>query len=259
MPRARYFGRLPYLETAATLRGIPRPPVLQRWLADAGEDGRFGLAAPQTITHRAGRKGYARHIVELSRAELAQTGGFRDTELIRSEVDALAQATSILGVDVVLFRSPADFAPSASNRDAMRRFFAELAPAERFSGALRVWEPQGLWDLDVAARFAGELGLVLCCDPLTNDPMLDIDPGIFSRLPSDDAYFRVTGIGNARRRLDDYALEPLFEAAEAYERVWVALGHDGKYPDALRLHRQLNGDPGDGEADGDGESAARED
>jgi uncharacterized protein YecE (DUF72 family) len=242
--RPRYFERLAYLETSATLLGTPRPLALQRWRQDAGERGRYGLMAPQTITHRPGPKGYARHKRSLPPSELAQAGNFRATELVRREVDELAEAAAAAGAEVVIFRSALDFAPSAANREAMRVFFSEIAPPGRFGDAIRVWEPQGLWELESAARFAGELGIVLACDPLTTDP-ISVDPALFSNLPGDDAYFRVTGLGMARRRLDDYALEPLLEAAQSYRRVWIAFAHEGKYPDAIRLRQQVEGAPAD--------------
>ncbi|GAB4558108.1 MAG: hypothetical protein Tsb0020_02830 [Haliangiales bacterium] len=241
LSRQRYFKRLRYLESSATLVGIPKPSVLKRWQAERGERGQLGLVAPQAITHRPGRKGYARSHVAYEPAQLAQAGWFRDSEVVADAVGSLADAVAAVSAQVVVFRSPADFAPSAANRDAMRAFFRDLAPADRFGGALRVWEPQGLWELDAAARFAGELGLVLACDPLTRDPLLG-DPTFFEHLPSDDAYFRVTGLGSATQRLDDYALEPLLAAAESYRRSWLVFGHSRKYPDAIRLQRQLTGE-----------------
>jgi uncharacterized protein YecE (DUF72 family) len=240
LSRQRYFQVLTYLETSATLLGVPRTAVLQRWRQEAGPHGRYGLVAPQTITHRPGPKGYPRYKGTLAPAELAQAGSYRATDLVRREVEALAQASAICGADVVMFRTPHDFAPSAANRDAMRVFFRDFAPAGRFGDAIRVWEPQGLWELETAAHFAGELGVVLACDPLTTD-QIGTDREIFGRLPGDDAYFRVTGLGMARRRIDEYALEPLLEAAESYRRVWVAFAHEGKYPDAIRMRRQLGG------------------
>lgn len=236
--RQHYFDRLAYLEAPGTLHGVPRESVLRRWRADAGAHGRFGLVAPEVVTHRPGPRGYPRGKEPLTPAELAQAGGFRATEVVQRGVAALAEAVELAGADVVLFRSPHDFAPSTANRDAMRVFFRDLAPAGRFGAAVRVWEPQGLWEPEVAARFAGELGVVLACDPLNNDP-LGVGPEFFAGLPSDEAYFRVTGLGMPQRRFDDYALEPLLEAAESYRRTWIAFAHEGKYPDAIRLHRQL--------------------
>lgn len=252
LSRHRYFEVLTYLETSATLHGVPRPSVMQRWRQEAGAHGRYGLVAPQTITHRPGPKGYPRHKNTLAPAELAQAGGFRATDLVRREVEALAEAGAICSAEAVIFRTPHDFAPSMANRDAMRAFFGDIAPAGRFGDAIRVWEPTGLWELETAASFAGELGLVLACDPLTTD-QIGTDREIFGRLPGDDAYFRVTGLGMARRRIDEYALEPLLEAAESYRRVWVVFAHEGKYPDAIRTRRQLQGT-----GEGQGEDVDRE-
>lgn len=238
LARSRYFGGLGYLEVSTTMLGLPRVSVLHRWRQDAGEAGQLGLVAPQLITHRPGPRGYPRWPEALTAAELAQAGGFRATDVVRRTTEALATAVIEAGAGTVVFRSASDFAPSATNRDAMRAFFDDIAPAERFGNAVRVWEPQGLWELESAARFASELGVVLACDPLTQDPLVE-DPDIFMHLPGGAAYFRITGLGSGRSRFDDYALETLAAMVEGYERTWIVFANPGKYPDALRFRRML--------------------
>lgn len=238
LARPQYFERLAYLEASSTLFGLPKTAIQKRWRADAGEAGRMGLFAPQVITHRPGPRGYARSKEKLSPEALAQAGGFRATPVVRDAVEALAAAAVEMAAEAVIFRSPPDFAPSAANRDTMRGFFRDIAPAERFGGAVRVWEPQGLWELPVAARLAGELGLVLACDPLDNDPLAP-DPDIYSHLPGDEVYFRVTGMGSSRSRFDGYAMETLLDTAASYTRTWMVFANPGKYPDAIRFRRLL--------------------
>ena len=238
LARARYFEGLTYLEVSTTMLGLPRASVLHRWRKEAGDEGQLGLVAPQLITHRPGPRGYPRWPEELTAEELAQAGGFRATDVVRRTTEALATAAAEVGASTVVFRSAPDFAPSATNRDAMRAFFDDIAPAERFGDTVRVWEPQGLWELESAALFADELGVVLACDPLTQDPLV-ADPDIFMHLPGDAAYFHVTGLGSGRSRFDDYSLETLAAVAEAYERTWIVFANPGKYPDALRLRRAL--------------------
>lgn len=221
---------------------LPKASVLRRWTDEAGERagerGRFGLLAPQVITHKPGRSGYRRKESQLDAKELAGAGWFGDTDVVKNAVEALAQAAERVNADVVVFRSPADFSPSANNRDRVRRFFTEIAAAERFGETLRVWEPQGLWEPDVAARLASDLDVVYACDPLSNDP-IGQDPEFFARLPQRSAYFRLTGLGRARQRFDEYDLSALLETISAYDRVWIVFAHDAKYPDAINLVRLL--------------------
>lgn len=243
--RSRYFDKLSYLEVGGTMFQLPKNSVLKRWRDDTGQGGGFGLLAPQLITHKPGRKGYPRSKVELSPAQLAQAGGFQASELVNESVQSLARATTTVEAEVVLFRSPADFSPSASNRLAMTRFFAEVATPELFGATVRVWEPQGLWEPDVAARLAADMGVLYACDPLSNDPIGpggpdDLDPDFFAHLPQDSAYFRLTGLGRARQRFDEYAMAELLELTAAYQRTWIVFAHLDKYPDAIQLTRHLN-------------------
>jgi len=190
--------------------------------------------------------------VTLGPAQLAQAGGFQASELIAQSVQSLARAARAVEAEVVLFRSPADFSPSASNRQVLARFFAEVASAELFGATARVWEPQGLWEPDVAARLAADMGVLYACDPLSNDPLGPagpdaIDPDFFARLPQDSAYFRLTGLGRANQRFDDYAMAELLELVLAYERAWIVFAHLDKYRDAIQLTRLVStpdDDPG---------------
>jgi uncharacterized protein YecE (DUF72 family) len=236
--RKRFFEVLDYLENEGTRFRLPAARVLQRWRDEAGPRGRLGLVAPQVITDKPGTRGYARGGEELTAKELAQAGAFGATPVVERAVKTLIEACSALPADTVIFRSPPDFAPSAANRDAMRRFFAELAPAERFGDTVRVWEPQGLWEPEVAARLAGELGLVYAWDPLSNDPLatnLEAD-----QLPEASGYFRITGLGVGKPRFDDYSLEPVLELASECERAWIVFAHAHKYPDAIRCRRLID-------------------
>ncbi|MEM9490777.1 MAG: DUF72 domain-containing protein [Myxococcota bacterium] len=237
--RVRYFQRLQYLELEGLMYRIPKAKVLRRWPDETGPRGRFGLVASQVITHKPGRGGYRRGGDGLDASALAQAGWFRDTEVVHRAVAEFAHAASLVPTDVVIFRSPPDFSPSAGNRDRLRAFFAESAPAEAFPGMVRVWEPHGLWEPQVAAKLAGEMGVIYGCDPTANDP-LGVGPEFFAALPHTDAYFRLTGLGRARQRYDEYALDELLGIVEGYERAWLVFAHPDRYPDAIRLHRLLS-------------------
>jgi uncharacterized protein YecE (DUF72 family) len=245
--RDRYFGRLDYLEVGATFFDPPRPSALARWRRDAPAAAGFGVVAWQLVTHPAGPRGYPRVKRELSAAQLRDGGGMRATEAVQGALAVTAEVAAAVEAEVVVFRTPAEFAPSSHNREVLRAFFAEVATVERLGGAARVWEPQGLWEPELAAQLCGELDVLYGCDPLSNDP-LGVEPEFFAALPSSMAYFRVTGLGRARPRLDEYALEALLALAEPYERAWIVLANPGKYPDAIRLRKLAGGEPGEPDA-----------
>lgn len=243
MPRERYFRDLSFLESDVMHRAPPRRAAVRAWRDAAPDEAGFSLLAWQALTHAAGKKGYAFKGRDLGPAELAETGGLRDTPTIRSGVDAMREAAELLRAEAVVFRTPASFTPSAKNRDAMKRFFGDIAPAGAFGGAWRVWEPEGLWGAEEAVRFSAELGVVLACDPLARDPLEEQLPVLATELPRDAAYFRIRGLGSADQQLDGGELEALAEFIEDFERVWVAFGNVGKFSDARRFARALGAAP----------------
>lgn len=236
--RKRYFQRLHYLDIRGTRIRVPKNSALDNWRVEAGDNGRFGLYAPQVITDKPGRKGYAQAKKKLSPKNLALAGGFRNTEVVTRSVQSIANACTRVNADIVIFRSPPEFVPSAHNRDTLHAFFNDVAPQELFGDTARVWEPTGLWESASAARFAADHQLVLACDPLSNDPLAGTENS-WATLPTSQVYFQITGLGKKHQRFDEYALEPLFDLITRYERAWVVFSHDHKYPDAIRCHRLL--------------------
>jgi hypothetical protein len=213
MRRQTYFAKLGFLEASEMLGNLPKPNVLRRWRREAPAPAGYSLLvhdddppAPSLIA--------------------------RDAEGLA----LLVEAAAILEVDTVVFRTSPRITPSADHRDRLRRFFREVASAERFATATRVWEPQGLWEPEVAARLCAELDLVYSCDPLSSDPLApDLD--FFAALPGNRAYFRITGLGRANR-LDDLQLDKLLALTAAYGRSWVLFGGGGSLKSALALQQR---------------------
>lgn len=237
LKRVRYFEKLPFLETSDTYRSLPRASVLRRWHATAadtgserGTDAGHGLVALSAITD-------PNAAADASAA--GSTGHFRDTAAVRQATEVVATAARELSAEVVLFRTPASFTPSTTNRQAMQRYFSETAPAGKFGDAVVAWEPQGLWELEDAVSVAEELGLVCACDPLALDPTRpEWTPA--DALPRGAAYFRVTGLGRPRRALDETTLESLLLQAEEFDRCWLVFATLDKNADARNCQRLLD-------------------
>jgi uncharacterized protein YecE (DUF72 family) len=230
----RYFLRLPYLETGALLHGPVRPSVLRRWKESARHERAFGVVAPAIITHTPPKQGYGPKGWTIPPDRVAEAGGFRDSALVNKGLDELVMATTTLDAGAAVFRTPPEFSPSQSNRDAMRRFFGERATAERLGGRARVWVPSGLWDPPVAHAFAKELGVLCGLDPLGADPEKQFAP-FWDALTGDDAYLVVSGLGRARRRTSNDDLELLAEVASRHDRAWVVFATVDPFPDAIRF------------------------
>ena len=251
MARERYWRDLDFIESDVTYRDPPRRAALRGWRESAPQGALISLLAWQAITHRAGRQGYALKGTPLTPAELAATGNFRDSPTVRRAVEVMAEAVEATGAEAVVFRTPASFAPSAKNRDAMTRFFNEIATADALGGARRIWEPEGLWRPEEAIRLARELKLVVAVDPLARDPLEEQAPALAYELPRELGYFRITGMGSSDRQIDSGDLELLAEFIEDFDRAWVVFANIAKFADARRFARTVGAAPGQPESETD--------
>jgi uncharacterized protein YecE (DUF72 family) len=216
MSRAAYFHKLPFLEMKLPGDAVPAARVAERWATDAGERGRFSLVAPRWMA--ACHKVDERTVLDVDAA-----------------IAGLADTATRARAAAVVFATPPDLSPSSAHRDALRRYFAEVASAERFPGIARVWQPDGLWRPMVASAFAAELGVTAVIDPLGPDPLEDGLPDA----PEEIAYARVTGLGRPGRPLKTDDLAELLEWAGASERAFVVFATTARFKDARTLARAL--------------------
>jgi uncharacterized protein YecE (DUF72 family) len=213
--RPRYFNKLSFLESDVLTSNPAKPSVLKKWRAES-PNAAFSLIAAAAAGPEAGVTPQSRHAVK-----------------------DLALAVEALGANAVVFRTAPGFTPSATNRERLRAFFAEVATPEALGGAARVWEPQGLWQPQTAVKLAGENGLVYAGDPLTGDPLNELPPTFWAELPGNAAYFRLSGLGRGQRRIPELELEALAEIASIYDRLWVVFPALDGYTDAVRFRALL--------------------
>lgn len=236
---SRYFQRLPFLEVNSLHIGPVRAAVQKRWRQSVPRDRAFGVVAPALITHEPGPRGFGPRGWPVPAERRIEVGGFRPGELLDHGVAALVDACAALDAAVAVFRTGPEFTPSATNRDRMRHFFAEVVPADRLGDCVRVWHPGGLWDPPVAHAFAQELGIVCALDPLTSDPTGEFAP-FFASLEGEDGYFVVSGLGRGRRHMASDQLEDLALVAQRYQRAWIVLATNEPFADAIRLGRAVS-------------------
>lgn len=224
----RYFGALRAIELSALVGAPIKAPTLAKWKATLPPQS-VALHAPWVITHR-------KAPCTTTRQTDAQSGDFRDSPLTREALSELATTANALNAWAVIFSAPPLFSPSQTNRDRLRAFFAELAPAEHYVGMQRVWIPDALWEPVAAVRFAAELGVLCAVDPLIKDH--EYRPGVFSELDTAYAYFRVLGLGRNNTLRQD-ALDELAEAAAAYDSAAVMFATPERWKDAKNFARNL--------------------
>lgn len=225
--RDRYFDELEYLELSGMFGGPIKPSALAKW-AEAAGDRAIGLVAPWVLTHRTSPT------TEKSWTSDASVGDFRDSVHGRSALKLFTDAALQIKAAHVIFKSPPLFAPSQANRDRLTAFFAELAPAEAFGDATRVWIPDGLWEPRTAISFATELGVIAAIDPLVVDPA---HPFELDELDAESLsiYFRVENLGTLRTE----DLEDLAESAARFESVTIAFGSQARWADARNFKKLL--------------------
>ncbi|MGE0546474.1 MAG: DUF72 domain-containing protein [Kofleriaceae bacterium] len=229
--RARYFRDLGYLELSALFHGPLKPSALAKWAAEAPKHS-IGLVAPWVLTHRKAPKSSKLWDYD------AEVGDFRDSGPGRAALAELVKAVAAVDATCVVFGSPPLFAPSAANRDLLRRFFDEIASAEVIKTE-RVWVPDGLWEPRAAVAFASELGVTCAIDPLVREP--GQPPEMYEELEASALYFRIAGLGRSgpirTEQLDDLAL--LLEHYSETPRT-VAFNSPSRWQDARNLTKSLD-------------------
>jgi uncharacterized protein YecE (DUF72 family) len=217
-----------YLELSVLFAGPVKPGVLGKW-AEIAPKKSIGLVAPFSLTHRKPPPG-AKHW-----PHDPSTGDFRISDAAREAVQPLREAVAQLDARYVVFRSPETFSPSAGNRDALARFFGELATTDAI-GTRRIWVPGGLWEPRAAVKFANELDIVCALDPLVHAPGETVDP--YEGLETNELYFRIEGAGRAgpirNERLEDLAA--LIESYEATP-VTVVFASPERWADARNFKK----------------------
>lgn len=228
--RERYFRELSFLELSALFGGPLKPSALAGW-AKLAPPGGLALVAPWVLTHRQPPK------TAKSWAHDATVGEFRDSAPARAALAELRAAIDATHAGAVVFRSPALFAPSAANRDQLKRFFGELATAEAV-GTERVWVPDGLWEPRSAITFAGELGVTCAFDPLVRDPGEPAE--IYYDLELSALYLRITGLGRSGP-LRSERQEDLVALLEHYEDLpaTIAFESPSRWQDARNLRKLI--------------------
>jgi len=229
--RTQYFTRLDLLEADVTFYEPPRDLALRRWKQDAPPGAGFSMLAWQLVTHDADTPGYERMAHPIAAELRAQVGSFRVTAATRDAWARTIESAHVLGTDVILLQSPPSFSPSASNQDAMRRFFGEVVGAPP-AGMTIAWEPRGVWSPANAAKLARELGVIYATDPL----QLEAEPP-----EGPDAYFRLYGMGLQRGKIDENAMDLLADMLDMYDRAWIIFNNVEKYPDAQRFKKLMAG------------------
>jgi hypothetical protein len=238
--RGAYFSTLDYFECNLWFSGPVKAGSWKRWVEDAAaareerpDSGVLGVVAPQIITYPHTKGLHTKWQVDP--ADQVLLGHFRPSGSANRALDWFV--SQIEAPPVVVFPTPSSFSPSATNREALHTFFAERGAAERFGGAVRVWQPSGLWDLATALKTATDAGVVLSWDPM-GDPTTP--PDVYETLEAEQMYWRLTGLGRSGP-LSAGHYDQLCALAEIRETSWFVFSSPDAWKDARRFSDAWSG------------------
>ena len=205
VPATRYFKEFLFVEVQDTHVATPGTGTVRRWRREAPAGFAFSLLAPKEIG-----------------AE-----GFRDGKSTETALKNMIEVSRELDGQTAVFAAPTEFAPSRSNRAAVKDFLGGVK--KKFKRV--VFEPPPGWDADEAGALAEESGAIAARDPLA----AGLAGGAFG-------YYRLPGPAGHKSRYEDPAIDRLAEIAAQprNERAVFVFTNVDMFADAKRLRKALD-------------------
>lgn len=162
-----YFKNFKTLEVQQTFYQPPaRDSTLERWRKNAPDDFEFVIKAWQLISHPATSPTYRKLKKEIPKSKQNNYGYFKPTEEVFEAWEKMDSIAQILDSKIILFQTPASFAPTPEHNQNLHQFFKQI---DRKNYTL-VWEPRGDWKPDQIRNACKDLNLVHCVDPFKQKP-----------------------------------------------------------------------------------------
>jgi len=219
------------VEVQQTFYEPPREGTMRRWRALAPADFEFTIKAWQLVTHDPSSPTYRRLRSPLTPSDRDAAGGFRTSPIVLRAWERTLECAAILRASAILLQCPASFRPTEDNIDRLRGFFAAV---ERPTNVRILWEPRGLWPLDVVAGLCRDLGLVHV-----------VDPFVSTTVTPERTYFRLHGTTGARHVYSETELEQLagMLPAPGGQPAYVLFNNLARVDDARRFRAILERRP----------------
>jgi uncharacterized protein YecE (DUF72 family) len=168
---------------------------------------------------------------ELSAADRADAGAFRDTAIVAEAWRVTVECAARLRATAILFQCPASFTPTPDHVRDVREFFTRIT---RPPGVTLMLEPRGpAWTPELGRALCDEIGAVHVVDPFVTRPLARSDDAI--------RYFRLHGITGARHVYSDTELDELASLATAplSAKTYVMFNNIPRALDARRFMVRL--------------------
>ena len=218
--KEEYIKLLSCVEIQHTFYQPPQIKTLERWRQEVPEDFEFTLKAWQLITHESKSPTYKRLKKKLTEAELADTGSFKSTPIVKEALETTLACAGALKARTILFQCPASFKPIEENIENLHGFFSNIK-----RGRLNFcWEPRGAWPDRIVKDLCDELNLWHVVDPFAK-----------RTVTPNDCYFRLHGIGGWRYKYEDGELEELASLLPDQRLSYVFFNNNEMTDDAVRF------------------------
>ncbi|MEE2758105.1 MAG: hypothetical protein VYA30_15715 [Myxococcota bacterium] len=155
-------------------------------------------------------------------------GGF-STSGSKARWDRVVTLYDDLDAHRILFRTPASFRPTSTNKIALVDFFqAHLGDRQA------AWWAEGLWESqpEAFAEVADAAGLTPVFDPLGMDDIEELPRQI-------NPYWRLMGRRGLRAGFSDYEMDSLLDLAFGFGRASIVFTSPSMKTDAIRFSRAV--------------------
>ncbi|MGQ9644909.1 MAG: DUF72 domain-containing protein [Thermodesulfobacteriota bacterium] len=222
--RETYYQVFSVVEVQQTFYQLPRLETGKRWREEAPPNFEFTMKAWQLITHEPSSPTYRRLRMNIPEKKKKNYGFFKETEEVEEGWQKTAEFARALGVEKIVFQSPASFTPSERSIRNLMHFFQK----RKTHSFIFIWEPRGQWERWETERLCRELGIVPCLDPFEGEPAR-----------GDLLYIRLHGRKGYRYTYSEEEMRELVEKGTSYHQAYFMFNNGSMYEDALQMKRLL--------------------
>jgi len=222
--RETYYQIFSVVEVQQTFYQLPRLETGKRWKEEAPPDFEFTMKAWQLITHEPSSPTYRRLRMKIPEKKKKNYGFFKETEEVEEGWQRTAEFARALGVEKIVFQSPASFTPSESSIRNLKHFFQK----RKSNSFTFIWEPRGQWRRLEAERLCTELGIVPCLDPFEGKLAM-----------GDLLYTRLHGRKGYRYTYSEMEMKEIMEKGMSYPNAYFMFNNVNMYEDAQRMKKLL--------------------
>ena len=218
--REMYYRMFQVVEIQQTFYQLPQLSTGRRWREESPLNFEFTMKAWQLITHEPSSPTYRRLRLKIPEKKKKAYGFFKRTEEVENAWIRTVEFALELGVEKIVFQSPASFYPSDEHIQNLKEFFKKI---DRRSFTL-IWEPRGGWEREEVERLCRELNLIACLHPFEGKP------------PKGDLlYLRLHGEKGYRSTYSEEEMKKLIHLGRGYAQAYLMFNNVTLYEDALSL------------------------